>query len=123
MTHFEMLLAFMGIFSVSIFFFGLGRLIQKLNDLDARTARAETLANEAQVSASGLQKSTVIQRVIEKYSLVPEASEPTEHAKKLEKELTDSILGLRNDAKEIKEREAKIMKASWDGNLKPEDLV
>jgi hypothetical protein len=74
-------------------FYFLGKCIANSKASLQQSINAEDLASRAMTIAESLNKSTIIQRVIEKYNVIESPEHISEAAKKLESELKDDIFG------------------------------
>lgn len=100
-------------------FYLLGRL-STLIQITKKQSDITALASiHALISSEGLRRSTIIQRIIEKYNIVD--NDLANKANELDKELQDAILGT---SEKITAEKLKIKQELWGANnLKPEDLV
>lgn len=90
----------------------LGRTIQRINEVEKRSYLSTIASIHALVEAESFKKSTVIQRIVEKYNVIPDGGkEESEEVKKLEREMQDSLFSFNS------------LKATKDTISKPEDLV
>lgn len=105
--------------AIIINFYLLGRL-SALIQITKRQSDITAIASlHALISSEGLKRSTIIQRIIEKYNVVD--SELSKKANDLDKELQDAILGT---TEKIAAENLKIKQELWGAtNLKAEDLV
>ena len=90
-----------------------------INNLHSQIIIAQELATDAIINAKALDKSTVIQRIVEKYHVVKPEDTLSEGMKAAEKELEDSIYGPKSPA-EIKREIEEQMKRTVFG---ADDLV
>jgi hypothetical protein len=72
-------------------FFLLGKCLADVKSCKQQTGIASLAAIHALIASEGLNKSTVIQRIVEKYNVVPEKSSISEETKKLEEELQSMV--------------------------------
>lgn len=91
-------------------------LVEKLH---SEIAIAQELATDAIISAKALDKSTVIQRIVEKYHVVKPEETLSEGIKTAEKELENSIYGPKSPAEVKREIEEQMRNAVFGAD----DLV
>jgi len=68
----------------SLVAFSLGKLVERTHQIRRQSDIAALASIHALIGAEGLNKSTVIQRIVEKYNIIPKDADPSEAATKLE---------------------------------------
>lgn len=115
------------LFSTALFCiacFLLGKCIQSSKQADIKSSVAVLASLHSLTVSEGLSKSTIIQRIIEKYNVVAENKDVSEEMKKLEKDIQDTILGVDRKITPEQELEIKIRNDILKTNaLNPKDLV
>lgn len=100
-------------------FYILGKCVANIQSVKQQSNIASLAAIHALIESEGLRKSTIIQRIVEKYHVVPEKGDASEEIKKLEQEFEAIISPIR--VKEQQER-AKQMRAA-EAFFEAKDLV
>lgn len=116
------LLCFFGASVSTSFLFSLLLVKSYLQESLERSKDAMNMAMEARISAESLNRSTVIQRVVEKYNIVQPNETASDAAKNIDVQMNEILYGQKDPTTLRKEMEEKITNAMLSG-INPEDLV
>lgn len=116
------LLCFFGASVSFSFLFSLLLVKSYLQESLERSKDAMNMAMEARISAESLNRSTVIQRVVEKYNIVQPNETASDAAKNIDQHMNEMLYGQKDPATLRREMEEAIHQ-SFFSDAKPEDLV